>query len=91
MTGTINGVPRPASELRRLGSWWWNRDPVQTPVSIVWFEKGLHQRSATSPRCTEVMETTQTKRPKFCWLYCVHVRHNFATLNNTYSMNTSTS
>ena len=50
-------------------------------------ENGLQQGSATSLRCTEVIETTQEQRLKLT-LFVVRVyvymyAHNFATLNNT--------
>ena len=49
----------------------------------VWCENGLQQHSATSLRCTEIMETTQNKRLKLTLLYVYMYASNFATLNIT--------
>ena len=66
----------------------WNRDPLSIPVCAVWCEKRLQQCSATSPRCTEVVETTQNGRLKLTLFdVCVYVymsASNCATLNNTH-------
>ena len=83
MSGTTTGVPRAAPEGICMGSWLRNRDPVQIPVCTVWCEEGLQQHLATSPRCTEVMETTQNWRLNSTLFCCIIYASNFAMLNNT--------